>query len=119
MTTPTSDSSDSAWLLQVTIASAPAGPAHWEQQLQLLRDVAGYDPVSRTWTTFLGSFDARALRTLQCLYDVARSFGTRVYLEPVTVPASWTEPSFTGPELAALAASRADAGRPLGQLALA
>lgn len=60
MTTTTSDSSDSAWLLQVTIASAPAGPAHAEQQLQLLRDVAGYDPASSTWTTFLGIFDARA-----------------------------------------------------------
>ncbi|HET6354623.1 hypothetical protein [Streptomyces sp.] len=84
--------------------------------MTLLRDVAAYDPALNTWTTFLGAFDARALHTLQTLYDAARSFGTRVYLEPITVPASWTGPSFTSPELAALAASSADAGRPLGQL---
>ncbi|MFI2350865.1 hypothetical protein ACH492_28330 [Streptomyces sp. NPDC019443] len=57
------------------------------------------------------------MHILQRLYDAAHTFGTQIRLEPVTAPASWTGPVFTGDvELAALAASRADAGRPIGHL---
>ncbi|MFG2030077.1 hypothetical protein [Streptomyces sp. NPDC048825] len=41
---------DSArWLLEVTASAAPADSTAFQEQRQLLRSVAGFDPASRTW----------------------------------------------------------------------
>lgn len=67
--TPTPDSSSVRWLLEVTAAAAPAAPAAFEEQRQLLRSIAQFDSVSRTWRTYLGALDVRALHVLQRLYE--------------------------------------------------
>jgi hypothetical protein len=119
MTLTTPQPPQPAWLLRITIAAAPANAVQWQEQLQLLRSLVTYDPSSQTWRTSLGTLDAHALDTLQRLYETAHRFGTRVHLEPTFVPASWQGPPFTDAELADVAASRRDAGRPLGQLPVA
>lgn len=59
------------WLLEVTAASAPADPTAFQEQRQLLRFVAGFDRASRTWFTYIGALDVRALDVLQRLYEAA------------------------------------------------
>ncbi|MCX4682082.1 hypothetical protein OG413_43660 [Streptomyces sp. NBC_01433] len=105
------------WLLRVSATSAPADPENFEQQRQLLRAVAGFDPNTRIWTAYIGQLDIRALDVLQQLYDAARRFSTEVHLEPVAAPSTWEGPTFTADgDVAALLAARADQGRALGQL---
>lgn len=109
-----------AWLLRVSATSAPQDPESFEQQRQLLRSVAGFDPVTRLWTAFIGEVNVRALEVLQQLYDSAGRFGTEVRLEAVAAPPSWQGPVFHDEnDLAALVVARADQGRPLGQLHIA
>ncbi|AWN24837.1 hypothetical protein DKG71_00375 [Streptomyces sp. NEAU-S7GS2] len=116
MTSTTSPPATS-WLLRISATAAPANTSTFDQQVQLLRSVATYDPETRTWHTFIGALDARALEHLQCLYEAARKFGTTVALEPIVTPPTWTGQSFkdTG-ELATVAAAQADQGRALGEL---
>jgi len=110
-------SNSTRWLLEVTVAAAPADPAAFEEQRQLLRSVAQFDPGSKTWWTRIGVLDVRALHVLQCLYEAARRFGTEVCVQVIAAPDAWAGPCFTDAgELADLAAARADRGRPLGQL---
>ncbi|MCI3276991.1 hypothetical protein [Streptomyces cylindrosporus] len=117
--TSTPQSNSVRWLLEVTAAAAPADPAAFEQQRQLLRSVAQFDRASRTWWRCLGTLDARALEVLQCLYEAARRFGTEVGIRAVAAPAGWSGDCFCDAgELAAFALAQADAGRPLGQLHL-
>ncbi|WP_405933629.1 hypothetical protein [Streptomyces sp. NBC_00827] len=105
------------WLLEVTAAAAPADPAAFEAQRQLLRSVAQFDPASRTWWTYIGALDIRALEVLQHLYDAAKRFGTEARVQVITAPAAWKGPCFTAPgELATVAVAQADRGRLLGQL---
>ncbi|MCX5559487.1 hypothetical protein [Streptomyces sp. NBC_00038] len=105
------------WLLEVTAAAAPADPAAFEAQRQLLRSVAQFDTASQTWWARIGALDARALEVLQHLYEAAKRFGTEVRVQAIAAPATWNGPCFTDPgELAAVAAAQADRGRLLGQL---
>ncbi|TRO56126.1 hypothetical protein [Streptomyces sp. IB201691-2A2] len=105
------------WLLEVTAAAAPADPAAFEEQRQLLRTVAVFHPASRTWGTYIGALDVRALIVLQRLYGAAQQFGTEVHIQAIAAPATWNGPCFTeAGELAAFAAAEADRGRQLGQL---
>ncbi|WP_369265179.1 hypothetical protein [Streptomyces sp. R35] len=108
------------WLLQVTIQSARADEVGWNEQRTVLRSVSSYDPVTQTWSTLIGVLDLASVHKLQALFDVVRTFGSAVWLEPVPVPAWWQEPSFeSDSEVAALLAVKADEGRPLGQLPVA
>ncbi|WAU82469.1 hypothetical protein O1Q96_23625 [Streptomyces sp. Qhu-G9] len=105
------------WLLEVTAAAAPADPAAFEEQRQLLRSVAAFHPTSRTWWTYRGALDVRALTVLQRLYVAAQRLGTEVRGQVIAAPECWNGPCFTeAGELAALAAAEADRGRQLGQL---
>ena len=104
-------------LLEVTAAAAPADPAAFEQQRQLLRSVAQFDPASRTWRARIGVLDVRALEILQRLYEAARRFGTEIRVEAIAAPDGWPGPCFTdASELAGLVAAEADRGRSLGRL---
>jgi len=117
MTSTTTHSSTARWLLEVTAAAAPADPAAFEEQRQLLRSVAQFDSASRTWWTWIGVLDVRALEILQRLYEAARRFGTEVRVQAVAAPDAWHGPCFTDVgELAALTAAQADQGRRLGEL---
>ncbi|GAX58902.1 hypothetical protein [Streptomyces olivochromogenes] len=112
---PTPHTSD-RWLLQITIQAARADDTRWREQLAALRSVSSYDPDTQTWSTFIGALNLTAVRTLQALFDVARSFGADIQLEAAPAPASWQGPSFTSDsEVAALFTAQADKGRPLGQ----
>ncbi|WP_329536727.1 hypothetical protein OG568_49750 (plasmid) [Streptomyces sp. NBC_01450] len=84
-TPPTSD----RWLLQITIQAARADDTRWREQLAALRSVSSYDPDTQTWSTFIGALNLTAVRTLQALFDAARSFGADIQLEAAPVPASW------------------------------
>ncbi|MCX4564256.1 MULTISPECIES: hypothetical protein [Streptomyces] len=115
--TSTPDPNTARWLLEVTAAAAPVDPAAFEEQRQLLRSVAAFHPASRTWGTYIGALDVRALTVLQRLYGAAQRFGTEVRMQVIAAPATWNGPCFTeAGELAALAAAEADRGRQLGQL---
>ncbi|MFF4846200.1 hypothetical protein [Streptomyces collinus] len=115
----TSPSNPVRWLLEVTAAAAPADPAAFDEQRQLLRSVAQFNPAQRTWRTHIGALDIRALDVLQRFYEAAGRFGTTVRLEAVAAPDSWSGPCFDeAGELAALVSARADHGRRLGQLPL-
>jgi hypothetical protein len=104
-------------LLESTAAAAPASPAAFNEQRQLLCSVAEFNPGPRTWRTHIGALDTRAVDVLQRLYDVAGRFGTTIRVDVVAAPESWSGPSFSeAGELAALVAARADRGRMLGQL---
>lgn len=86
-------------------------------QRQLLRSVAGFDPATCVWTTFIGQLDARALQILQILYDASSRFGTEVRLEPIDAPPTWQGPTFADDnDVAALITARSDQNRALGQL---
>lgn len=105
------------WLLEITAAAAPASPAAFNEQRQLLGSVAEFNRGPRTWRTYIGALDTRALDVLQCFFDAAGRFGTTVRLDVVAAPASWSGLSFSeAGELAALVSARADRGRTLGQL---
>ncbi|MGW2287075.1 hypothetical protein [Streptomyces phaeochromogenes] len=107
------------WLLEVTAAAAPADPAAFEEQRQLLRSATAFHRASRTWGTYIGALDVRALTVLQRLYGAAQQFGTEVRIQVIAAPATWNGPCFTeAGELAALAVAGADRGRQLGQLRL-
>ncbi|MFJ4931581.1 hypothetical protein [Streptomyces sp. NPDC088736] len=109
------------WILQITITAAQAG-SRWNEQLDKLRPIAGYDKSTQTWTAHIGALDLAGLSVLQTLFDTARTYGTEVRLAPVPVPRSWKGPVFTSdPETGAGALLRAqgDEGRPLGHLPLA
>lgn len=115
--TSTPNSNSVRWLLEVTAAAAPAGPASFEQQRQLLRSVAQFDQVSKTWRARIGALDIRALRILEHLFEAARRFGTEVGVQAITAPDTWDGPCFNDAgELADLVTAHADRGRPLGQL---
>ncbi|MEU6381674.1 hypothetical protein [Streptomyces sp. NPDC046909] len=115
--TSTPNSHPVRYVLEVTAAAAPADPAAFEAQRQLLRSVAQFDPASRTWWTLIGVLDVRALRILERLFEAARRFGTEVRVEAIAAPVAWKGPHFSDAgELAALVSARADRGRPLGQL---
>ncbi|MFJ8752034.1 hypothetical protein ACIREO_22290 [Streptomyces sp. NPDC102441] len=115
--TPIPSTAPTGWLLRISATSAPADPGNFEQQRQLLRSVAEFDPNTRIWTAYIGQLDMRALNVLQQLYDAARRFSTEIQLEPVAAPSTWQGPTFTDDsDLAALIAARADQGRALGQL---
>ncbi|MFF1713171.1 hypothetical protein [Streptomyces sp. NPDC058268] len=105
------------WVLRVSASSAPADSTSFEQQLQLLRSVAGFDPDARIWTAWIGQLDVRALEILQQMYDAASRFGTEIFLDPVAAPPTWQGPTFTtDSDLAALVDVRANRNRALGQL---
>ncbi|MFH8701876.1 hypothetical protein [Streptomyces chartreusis] len=105
------------WLLDITIQAAHADETRWNQQLAVLRSVSTYDPGTQTWSTRIGVLDLTTLSTLQTLFDVARTFGTEIHIEPVPVPNGWPGPSFpSGDDVAALLSTKADERRPLGQL---
>ncbi|WP_225626587.1 hypothetical protein [Streptomyces werraensis] len=111
---------DRAWVLEAAIRTAPAADPQWQEQLDRLRQIALYDPESRTWHARLGALDLAGMQMLQALFDAARVHGTEVRLMPVAVPAYWDGPTFTrGPDVAAVLEAQADRGRPLGQLPLA
>ncbi|MEV6119464.1 hypothetical protein AB0M23_02875 [Streptomyces sp. NPDC052077] len=108
------------WLLKVTIWSARADDTRWNEQRAALRTVSSYDSVTQTWSTQIGALDLTTLAKLQTLLDAARTFGTDIRLEPAPVPTWWTGSSFTSDaDVAALLATKADEGRPLGQLPMA
>ncbi|WP_369244410.1 hypothetical protein [Streptomyces sp. R41] len=110
-------SNSARWLLEVTAAAAPADPTAFEEQRQLLRSVAAFHRASRTWCTYIGALDVRALKVLQRLYEAAQRFGTAVRVQVIAAPDTWNGPCFTeAGELADLAAAEADRGRQLGQL---
>ncbi|MEU5958184.1 hypothetical protein [Streptomyces sp. NPDC047525] len=107
------------WLLRVTASAAPADSGRFEQQLQLLRPIAGFDLDSRVWTAWIGHLDVRALEILQQMYDAASRFGTEISLDPVAAPPTWQGPAFaTESDLAALMDARANRNRVLGQLSI-
>ncbi|MDG4857462.1 hypothetical protein P8605_04700 [Streptomyces sp. T-3] len=116
MTSSTLD--PAGWLLSITIDSAPAEPAQWEKQLQLLRSVAGFDQANKLWRVRIGALDLHALQIPQLLLEAARDFGARIYLEAAPAPMTWAGPSFRPDDgdLASLLAARADASRALGIL---
>lgn len=115
--TSTPQSNSVWWLLEVTAAAAPAGPAAFEEQRQLLCSVAQFDSAARTRWAYFGVLDVRALNGLQRLYEAAQRFGTGVSVEAVAAPDAWSGPCFTeAGELASLVAAEADRGRLLGQL---
>ncbi|MCX5338247.1 hypothetical protein [Streptomyces sp. NBC_00140] len=115
--TSTSHSNSVRWLLEVTAAAAPADPAAFEQQRQLLRSVAQFNRASRTWWACIGALDVRALQILEHLFEAARRFGTEVSVRAIAAPDAWKGPYFSDAgELANLVSARADHGRPLGQL---
>ncbi|WP_416956191.1 hypothetical protein [Streptomyces sp. Agncl-13] len=117
MTSTTTHSNTARWLLEVTAAAAPADPAAVEEQRQLLRSIAQFDSVSRTWWTCIGVLNVRALEILQRLHEAARRFGTEAHAQAVAAPDAWHGPCFTDVgELAALTAGQADQGRRLGEL---
>ncbi|MER5345550.1 hypothetical protein ACFVYV_51185 [Streptomyces mirabilis] len=104
------------WLLEVTATAAPADPAVFEEQWQLLCFVARFYSVSRIWRAYVGVLDVRALRVLQCLYEAAQRFGTEVRVQAIAAPDTWKGPCFSdSEELADLVTARADHGRLLGQ----
>ncbi|MGW3850289.1 hypothetical protein [Streptomyces fagopyri] len=120
MTTSLHVPEGSCWLLEITITSAQAAKAQWNEQLNKLRPIAGYDESTQTWSAHVGALNLAGLGVLQTLFDAARAYGTEVRLAPVPVPKSWRGPVFTSDsEIAALLRAQADAGRPLGHLALA
>ncbi|MFJ2397299.1 hypothetical protein ACIOTI_31660 [Streptomyces sp. NPDC087843] len=120
MTSPQPLPEGASWILQITITSAQAAKAQWNEQLDKLRPIAGYDEATQTWSAHVGALNLAGLGTLQTLFDTARAYGTEVRLAPVPVPKSWRGPVFTGDsEIAALIRTQADAGRPLGHLPLA
>ncbi|TLS45691.1 hypothetical protein FE633_13055 [Streptomyces montanus] len=105
------------WLLEVTAAAAPADPAAFEEQRQLLRSVAAFHRASRTWCAYIGALDVRALTVLQRLYEAAQRFGTEVRIRAIAAPDAWNGPCFPeAGELAVLVAAEADRGRQLGEL---
>ncbi|WP_329528500.1 hypothetical protein [Streptomyces sp. NBC_01462] len=109
-----------SWILQITITSAPATKTQWNEQLNKLRPIAGYDEATQTWSAHIGALDLAGLGTLQALFDTARTYGTEVRLAPVPVPKSWRGTVFTSDsEIAALLRAQADESRPLGHLPLA
>ncbi|MFF4787875.1 hypothetical protein ACFY3E_41990 [Streptomyces griseorubiginosus] len=115
--TSTTPSNSVRWLLEVTTAAAPADPASFEQQRQLLRSVAQFDQASKTWWARIGALDIRALRILERLFETARRFGTEVGVQAIAAPDAWDGPCFNDAgELADLVAAHEDRGRPLGQL---
>ncbi|MFC7266748.1 hypothetical protein [Streptomyces lutosisoli] len=115
--TSTSHSNSVRWLLEVTAAAAPADPAAFEEQRQLLCSVAAFDPASRTWCTYIGALNVRALEVLQRLYEAAKRFGTEVRVQAIAAPDTWRGPCFADAgELANVALAEADRGRLLGQL---
>lgn len=115
--TSTPHSNSVRWLLEVTAAAAPAGPAAFEEQRQLLRSVAQFDRTSQTWWARIGTLDVRALEVLQRLYEAAERFGTAVRVDAIAAPEAWSGPCFTDVgELASVVTAQADQGRLLGQL---
>lgn len=100
-------------------AAAPADPAAFEEQRQLLCAIAQFDSVSRMWWAYIGALDVRALHVLQRMYEAARRFGTEVRVEVIAAPDAWKGPCFSDAgELADLAMARTDHGRLLGHFPL-
>ncbi|MET9125401.1 hypothetical protein [Streptomyces sp. NPDC004528] len=107
------------WILQITITAAQAG-SRWNEQLDRLRPIAGYDKSTQTWSAHIGALDLAGLSVLQILFDTAAAYGTQVRIAPIAVPEHWIGPVFTSDsEIAALLRTQADTGRPLGHLPLA
>ncbi|MER5916516.1 hypothetical protein ABT124_40560 [Streptomyces sp. NPDC001982] len=105
------------WLLEITIETARADDANWQQQVATLRSIASYDPATKTWGTFIDALDPPSMIALNTLFEAARTFGTKVRLAPARVPAGWAGASFTGDhDMTALLKEQTDQGRPLGQL---
>ncbi|MFJ8273794.1 hypothetical protein ACIQ8G_26530 [Streptomyces sp. NPDC094154] len=118
--TSSPNSSDSAWVLEAAIRTAPAADRQWQEQLGRLRQIASYNPETQMWHARLRALDLAGMQMLQALFDAARVHGTEVRLTPVAVPAYWDGPAFTrGPDVAAVLEAQADRSRPLGQLPLA
>ncbi|MEU0646046.1 hypothetical protein [Streptomyces umbrinus] len=47
-----------------------------------------FHQASRTWGTYIGALDVRALTVLQRLYGAAQRFGTEVRIQVIAAPAT-------------------------------
>lgn len=83
------------WLLKFTATAAHSDATAFEEQVEVLRSVAGFDPQSKTWHGYIGTLNPNALAKLQKLYDAARTWQTVVSLEMVQAPDTWNGPTFS------------------------